>query len=112
MSPKEFEKVYERLREGAVKRAMAVANISRAAAEDAVQNAAIYCLENLERFERITDSYFFQLVINRGRHIAESENARAANRERSVGDWFDLARVEADDNEDRLGHIPPARGAE
>lgn len=106
MTAQEFEKVYEQCREGAIQRATTVRRLSRAAAEDAVQEAAIYCLENLGRFQRITPSYFYQLVVNRAKNIRRSEDARAANRERSVGDWFDLADVEADDFVERTGQTP------
>lgn len=112
MTTQEFERVYEQCRVDAIRRAKAVCRLGHAAAEDAVQNAAIYCLENLGRFQLITPSYFIQLVISRAKNIRRSEGARNANRERGVGDWFDLAGIEEEDNDKRSGRIRPASRAE
>jgi hypothetical protein len=86
------------VRESALKIAISRARVTPDKAEDALQNATIYVLENLERFPELTPSYFKQLVLNNARMIARSENARAANREHGVGDSGDLADVEEADS--------------
>jgi DNA-directed RNA polymerase specialized sigma24 family protein len=97
LTREEFAKVYDQCRASALKIAISKARVTPDEAEDALQNATIYVLENLERFPELTPSYFKQLVLNNARMIARSENARAANREHGVGDSGDLADVEEAD---------------
>ena len=103
MSPEEFAKIYENCRESAIKIAVKKAHVTQEQAEDALQNAVCYLMENLDRFQEITPSYFWQLMVSRARSIVRSEKARAANRERSVGDSVTLADVEEADYIRRKG---------
>ena len=112
LTHEEFARIYDQCREGAIKRAMAACRVAREVAEDAVQNAAIYCLENLGRFQELTPSYFYQLAINNARMISRSEGARGANREHGVGDWLDLANVEEDESGKRSRRVPPVPRSE
>src|SRR5262245_5423391 len=109
MSAEEFAKIYENCSESAIKIAVKKAHVTQEQAEDALQNAVCYLMENLDRFQEITPSYFRQLVVNRARSIVRSEKARAANRERSVGDSVTLADVEEADYIRRKGRKQPVR---
>src|SRR5262245_49988031 len=60
---------------------------------DAVQQAAVYCLERLGTLESITPSYFLQLAENRGRNQRRAA-WRATKRTPAVGSVVDLERAE------------------
>lgn len=88
MTSSEFEKVYEANYQKALN---AARKVSPAYAEDAVTDAVIYFLENLERFQQITPSYFIQKCANRARDLIRN---RHADIEMTVGTVHDLALVE------------------
>jgi DNA-directed RNA polymerase specialized sigma24 family protein len=75
---------------------------SRDIAEEAVQNAAVYVLENIGRFKRLTKSYFIQLAMSR----AKNEKRGAGRREQrlmSAGGAPELAVIEEEQYEKELG---------
>jgi hypothetical protein len=109
MSPEEFAKIYETCSESAIKIAVKKSRVTQEQAEDALQNAVCYLMENLDHFQEITPSYFRQLVVNRATSIVRSESARAANREQSVGDSGTLADVEEADYIRRKGRKLPVK---
>lgn len=68
MTTTDFEKLYESIRGKAVAAAVRVCG-SQDAAEDAVQDAAVYCLERIaaQPEATFTASYFVQLAVNRAK---------------------------------------------
>jgi len=89
----DFEQMYEKVRPKAVQVA---AKICGDGAEDAVSDAALWCLENLEGFKTITTSYFLQLVAKRARDYTPREHGASwLWRENSVGHTDELALLES-----------------
>jgi DNA-directed RNA polymerase specialized sigma24 family protein len=84
---------------------------SRDIAEDAVQNAALYCLENLERFQKITRSYFIQLAMNNGKMVKRGDSRRE-QRLMGAGGTPELAVIEEEQFEKELGRKPALPRAE
>jgi RNA polymerase sigma factor (sigma-70 family) len=97
-----FEKVFEQYSEDARRVLLDKFNGNAALADDAVQDAAVYCLENLGRFEKITKSYFIQLAVSRAKNGLRREK-RQHNRVTPVGSSQDLAQVEEIDAKFRVG---------
>jgi len=73
-----------------------------ALADDAIQNAAVYVLENIGRFKTLTKSYFIQLSVSRAKNGLRGEK-RQHNRVTPVGGSQDLAQVEEIDAKFRMG---------
>lgn len=88
MTRAEFEKVYEA---NYTKALNAARRVSPAYAEDAVSDAMVYLLENLDRFQQITPSYFIQACVNRARNQIRSQHHDTVM---PVGTVHDLALVE------------------
>lgn len=82
-----------------------------ALADDAVQAAALYVLENIGRFKQLTKSYFIQLAVNRARNARRGET-RQQMRVVSVGGPADLLQVEYVAEGTRRGRVLPHPGAD
>lgn len=102
MTGEEFGRVFEKVQAQALRTVRAKLSMGPQEAADAVQDAAVYCMENLARFKRITPSYFIQLAVNRGRNIHRA-NRRRWDHEYPVGSWHDLDIVERIDAAVRSG---------
>jgi DNA-directed RNA polymerase specialized sigma24 family protein len=70
-----FEQMYEATRRSAVKNAKTVCG-SRAVAEDAVQEAAIYFLDRLDRYEYITPGLFINIACRRAKNSVDVRPGR------------------------------------
>ena len=97
--------VFEQNKQDAIRAARRVAEVSRAEAEDAYQNAVLYALGR--EYEELTESYVKQLVINRARDVERSERQRRTNRETAVGTPDTLSIIEAEAFARRTGRIRP-----
>lgn len=110
MTRDQFSKLFEEYQEDAVN-VVAGRFKSRDIAEEAVQNAALYVMENLERFERMTKSYFIQLAISRAKNEKRG-NARREERLMSAGGVNELAVIEEEMFEKESGRKPALPRAE
>jgi DNA-directed RNA polymerase specialized sigma24 family protein len=93
----EFEKVYEA---NYTKALNAARRISGQEAEDGVMDAVVYLLDNLERLDRLTPSYFIQACVNYTRMRVRRNHYDIVT---PVGTWNDLDHVERADAAARLG---------
>lgn len=82
-----------------------------ALADDAVQNAAVYVLENIGRFKKLTKSYFIQLAVSRAKNGKRSE-ARQQSRVASSGGPSDLMVIEDLQEQARRGRMLPKHSAD
>lgn len=83
MTEMEFTRLYEKTRDKAV--AVAAATVgNRDIAEEAVQEAAIYCLQRIAKqpAARFTASYFVQLAVSRAK---DATTPHGRTRRRNVG---------------------------
>lgn len=110
MTRDEFAKVYQQCRPKALEIARKeTGSLDRA--EDAVQNAAVYCLENLARFSQIKATYFYQLARNRARDLTRSRVRREAH-ETVIGLIPELSEAEEHAVEREIGRKRPAPRAQ
>lgn len=98
----QFAKLFETYQEDARRVLLDKFQGNAALADDAVQNAAVYVLENIGRFKTLTKSYFIQLAVSRAKNGLRSEK-RQHNRVTPVGDSQTLAQVEEIDAKFRVG---------
>lgn len=91
--------------------AQAARERARSIAEEAVQNAAVYLLENLERFDRLTKSYFIQLAVSRAKNEKRG-GSRREQRLMSAGLTPELAVIEEETFEKEAGRKPALPRAE
>jgi len=106
MTRDQFAKLFEAYRENARRVVLAKFSGDAALADDAIQDAAVYVLEHLARFKKLTPSYFRQLVVSRALNHLRGDRRRQA-RTVSVGDAVDLVRIEYDMERRRRGRVPP-----
>jgi hypothetical protein len=72
----DFEKLFTDVHEEAVRVVARKFGIPRdTLATDAVQEAAVYCLEHLDRFQTIKKSYFLQLATSRAKTSSRPKGA-------------------------------------
>lgn len=97
MTSEEFGTFYEK-HVGRITTFLAVRFRDEELAQDAVQQAALYVMERLAKYQVLTPSYFRQLAYNRAINMKELGRGHRPERgpkpEVSVGTWFDLARIE------------------
>jgi len=93
----EFGSIYEQLAPPTIT-FLAVRFQDEDVAQDAVQQAALYLMERLDRYDTITPSYFKQLSTNRALDIlSRGQGHRVTHGLKpciAMGNWFDVARVE------------------
>lgn len=107
MKRDQFAKLFEEYQGDAKRVLLAKFQGNAALADDAVQNAAVYVLENLGRFKTLTKSYFLQLAVNRARNVRRGET-RQQMRVTSVGGSQELLEVEMATETARRGRKLPA----
>ncbi len=93
MNRDDFAKVFEQYQEDARRAVLGKFGGDAALAADAVQEAALYVLEHLGRFKKLTRSYLVQLAINRARNIRRGET-RQQMRVTSIGGEQELLIAE------------------
>jgi DNA-directed RNA polymerase specialized sigma24 family protein len=93
VDPYQFEKIVADVYEDAVACVRTVMYLPQDKAEEAVQDATVYCLERLDRFEEITPSYFKQLCINRAKDF-QKKQSRQYRAVLPIGDSGDVVRGE------------------
>jgi DNA-directed RNA polymerase specialized sigma24 family protein len=94
MTREAFARIYTTHHRRAVEIAERITR-SRAAAEDAVQAAALYVLERLADYDTITPSLWYQLVAQRARNAVDRRPSRGngpLRHELGVGTSADLER--------------------
>lgn len=107
MKRDQFAKLFEEYQGDARRVVLAKFGGDDALAGDAVQDAAVYVLENIGRFKALTKSYFIQLAVNRARNVRRGET-RQQMRVTSVGGSQDLLAVEIATETVRRGRKLPA----
>lgn len=111
MTREDFEQVFTKVKAKAMSTVRWKLQMGYQDAADAVQNAAVYCLENLDRFEKITESYFIQLAVSRAKNYRR-DVSRRWEREQPAGLQYDLAIIEEQEFEKREGRKPALPRAE
>jgi DNA-directed RNA polymerase specialized sigma24 family protein len=99
MTREEFEQLYEKARSRAVAAAARVSG-DQEVAEDAVQEAAVYCLQRIDAQPdaRVTESYFIQLATSRAKDRLKPRGRRhgtgtGPGAELALGSALDLDRA-------------------
>ncbi len=111
MNRKQFAELFEQYQEDARRVVLKRFGGDAALAADAVQDAAVYVLEHLGRFKKLTRSYFVQLATNRARNLRRGEGRRQ-ERTVSVGCAADLVEIEHQVEVKRRGRLLPHQGAD
>ena len=97
VTSEEFTTIYEQLAPTTIT-FLALRFQNEDLAQDAVQQAALSFLEDIERYETITPSLFKQRAYNRAINMTQRgqghRRTRGPKPEVAAGNWFDLARVE------------------
>jgi DNA-directed RNA polymerase specialized sigma24 family protein len=111
MTRDQFAKLFEEYQGDARRVLLDKFQGNAAQADDAVQNAAVYVLENIGRFKQLTKSYFIQLAVSRAKNGRRGE-ARQQTRVVTYGGTGDLVRLEHGLEQRRRGRILPQPGAD
>jgi DNA-directed RNA polymerase specialized sigma24 family protein len=102
----DFGRLYEDIRNDAVRTVRAVLDLARDQAEEGVQDAAMYVLTHLDRFQTITPSYFKQLCVSRGKDFLRKEG-RQHDRVAPVGGKEEVEAAEHAAEAQRRGRRLP-----
>lgn len=111
MTRSQFAKLFEEYQEEARRVLLDKFQSNAALADDAVQDAAVYVLENVGRFKTLTKSYFIQLAVSRAMNGLRGEGRRQ-KRTVSVGHAEDLVNLEHQVEVKRRGRVLPHQGAD
>ena len=103
MTPEEFEVIWTEVHPyvfrvvfGALKQQKALTD-AKTAAEDAIQDTAVYIMERLHKYTRLNRSYITSVALDKARHrVRRLRNGLRKGCEATpVGSASDLARIEA-----------------